>query len=49
MTTASVAAEPAAKRLLWHSEEIERFTQGVLPILEKMGIWISPHKRGWSW
>ena len=34
---------------LWHPEEIERFTQGVLPILEKMGIWVSPHRRGWSW
>jgi FMNH2-dependent dimethyl sulfone monooxygenase len=34
---------------LWHAEEIERFTQGVLPLLEKMGLWISPHRRGWSW
>jgi FMNH2-dependent dimethyl sulfone monooxygenase len=34
---------------LWHTEEIERFTQGVLPLLEQMGIWISPHRRGWSW
>lgn len=34
---------------LWHAEEIERFSQGVLPRLEKMGIWISPHRRGWSW
>lgn len=34
---------------LWHSEEIERFTKGVLPLLEEMGIWISPYKRGWSW
>lgn len=24
---------------LWHPEEIERFTEGVLPILEQMGIW----------
>jgi hypothetical protein len=21
----------------------------VLPILERMGVWISPHRRGWSW
>lgn len=34
---------------LWHPEEIERFTEGVLPILEQMGLWISPHRRGWSW
>ncbi len=34
---------------LWHPEEIERFTAGVLPLLEKMGIWISPHRRGWTW
>ena len=34
---------------LWHPEEIERFTSGVLPLLEKMGIWTSPHRRGWSW
>ena len=34
---------------LWHPEEIERFTSGVLPRLEKMGIWTSPHRRGWSW
>lgn len=34
---------------LWHPEEIKRFTQGVLPILEKMGSWVSPHRRGWSW
>ncbi len=34
---------------LWHAEEIERFTQGVLPLLEKMGSWSSPHRRGWTW
>ena len=34
---------------LWHPEEIERFTAGVLPLLERMGIWVSPHRRGWSW
>ncbi len=34
---------------LWHAEEIERFTQGVLPVLEKMGIWLSPYRRGWRW
>lgn len=34
---------------LWHAEEITRFTQGVLPILERMGLWVSPHRRGWSW
>jgi alkanesulfonate monooxygenase SsuD/methylene tetrahydromethanopterin reductase-like flavin-dependent oxidoreductase (luciferase family) len=34
---------------LWHPEEIERFTQGVLPLLENMGIWVSPHRRGWRW
>jgi len=34
---------------LWHPEEIERFTRGVLPLLEKTGIWVSPHRRGWSW
>jgi FMNH2-dependent dimethyl sulfone monooxygenase len=34
---------------LWHAEEIERFTRGVLPLLEDMGIWVSPLRRGWSW
>jgi FMNH2-dependent dimethyl sulfone monooxygenase len=34
---------------LWHAEEIERFTRGVLPLLEAMGIWVSPRRRGWSW
>ena len=34
---------------LWHVEEITRFARLVLPILEEMGLWISPHKRGWSW
>ncbi|PON15946.1 hypothetical protein C2W62_21110 [Candidatus Entotheonella serta] len=34
---------------LWHPEEIGRFTTGVLLLLEKMGIWSSPHRRGWSW
>jgi dimethylsulfone monooxygenase len=34
---------------LWHPEEIERFTQGVLPLLEQMGLWVSPHQRGWCW
>lgn len=34
---------------LWYAEEIERFTRGVLPLLEDMGIWVSPLRRGWSW
>jgi hypothetical protein len=34
---------------LWHIEEITRFARLVLPILEEMGLWVSPHKRGWSW
>jgi alkanesulfonate monooxygenase SsuD/methylene tetrahydromethanopterin reductase-like flavin-dependent oxidoreductase (luciferase family) len=34
---------------LWHPEEIKRFTEGVLPILERMGIWKSPIRYGWSW
>ncbi len=34
---------------LWHPEEIRRFTDGVLPILERMGVWVSPHRRGWTW
>jgi FMNH2-dependent dimethyl sulfone monooxygenase len=34
---------------LWHPEEIKRFTDGVLPILERMGIWKSPIRYGWSW
>lgn len=34
---------------LWHPEEIKRFTDGVLPILERMGIWKSPIRHGWSW
>ncbi|MGE0680398.1 MAG: LLM class flavin-dependent oxidoreductase [Candidatus Binatia bacterium] len=34
---------------LWHVEEITRFGRLVLPILEEMGLWISPHRRGWSW
>jgi FMNH2-dependent dimethyl sulfone monooxygenase len=34
---------------LWQPEEIKRFTNGVLPILERMGIWKSPIRHGWSW
>ena len=34
---------------LWQPEEIKRFTDGVLPILERMGIWKSPIRRGWRW
>lgn len=33
----------------WQPEEITRFTRLVLPILEEMGIWISPRKRGGTW
>ena len=39
----------AATFPLWHPEEIARFTEGVLPVLEQMGIWVSPHRRGWCW
>jgi FMNH2-dependent dimethyl sulfone monooxygenase len=34
---------------LWQPEEIKRFTDGVLPILERMGIWKSPLREGWTW
>lgn len=34
---------------LWHIEEIQRFGRLVLPLLEEMGLWVSPHKRGWTW
>jgi FMNH2-dependent dimethyl sulfone monooxygenase len=34
---------------LWQPEEIQRFTDGVLPILERMGIWRSPIHHGWRW
>lgn len=33
---------------LWHVEEIARFARLVLPLLEDMGLWLSPHKRGWT-
>jgi alkanesulfonate monooxygenase SsuD/methylene tetrahydromethanopterin reductase-like flavin-dependent oxidoreductase (luciferase family) len=34
---------------LWNMEEIQRFGRLVLPLLEEMGLWTSPHKRGWTW
>ncbi|ETW97669.1 MAG: hypothetical protein ETSY1_21775 [Candidatus Entotheonella factor] len=34
---------------LWQPEEIKRFTDHVLPILERMGIWKSPIRHGWRW
>lgn len=34
---------------LWCPEEIKRFTDNVLPILECMGIWKSPIRHGWHW
>lgn len=34
---------------LWHAKKITRFGRLVLPILEDLGLWVLPHKRGWSW
>jgi alkanesulfonate monooxygenase SsuD/methylene tetrahydromethanopterin reductase-like flavin-dependent oxidoreductase (luciferase family) len=34
---------------LWHPAELKRFTDGVLPILVRMGIWKSPIRHAWSW
>ncbi len=34
---------------LWHTAEIRRFANLVLPLLERAGIWVHPADRGWCW